>query len=68
MKRNNISQLRKTIKTKMSVNTQTTLAKKLGITQAYLSMILSGKRTPKNVQDILKKLNSNLHNEVSKIF
>jgi transcriptional regulator with XRE-family HTH domain len=58
MKDNNIKQLRKLIKERMSINTQTEAAKRIGISQSYLSMILNGKRTPKNTNEILKKLNS----------
>lgn len=66
MKQNNISQLRKSINTKLSVNTQANIAKKLGISQAYLSMILNGKRIPKSAIEILKKVNNLLDPNFSK--
>lgn len=66
MKQNNISQLRKSINTKLSVNTQANIAKKLGISQAYLSMILNGKRIPKSANEILKKVNNLLDPNFSK--
>lgn len=67
MKDRSISQLKSSIKQKMSVNTQTELAKALKksgikISQSYISKILNGKRKPKNVGSILEALNSALGN------
>lgn len=66
MKRNNIGQLRKSIKLKMSRNSQEAIAKSLGISQTYLSMLLNGKRNPKNKEELLKKVNTILSTNFSK--
>lgn len=50
----NNTKIKKQIEKEKKVLTQEELAKKLGITQAYLSMILSGKRKNQKVLDDLR--------------
>jgi transcriptional regulator with XRE-family HTH domain len=57
MKDKSLNQLRKTIRKKMSKPTQTELSRTLGFTQSYLSKVLRGKRTPKNLKEILETVN-----------
>lgn len=49
-----LNNTRKTLRTRRNSFTQRELAKKLGITQAYLSMILAGKRKNQKVLDDLR--------------
>jgi transcriptional regulator with XRE-family HTH domain len=51
-----VSQLRKSVRKKMSRPTQNELSRILGISPSYLSLILRNKRNPKNVTDILSRV------------
>ncbi len=68
MKDKSISQLKISIKKKMSINTQEQVAKGVGISQEYLSMILNGKRCPKNLKNILKTIESQTIENIIKSF
>lgn len=52
-----IKQLRKKIHRKLSKTTQLELSRNIGISRSYLSMIINGKRQPKNAADVLSKIN-----------
>lgn len=56
MKAKSISQLLKEINQELSVPTQAEIAKELDFTESYLSMILKGDRTPKNLREILTNI------------
>ncbi len=42
----------------MSGNTQRSIAKKLGVSQSYVSKILNGKRKPKDMKKFLKEFSA----------
>ena len=46
--------------------TQEIIADKLGYSQSYISMILNGRRKPKNLGDILSKIDGLLNSQFSK--
>lgn len=50
-----VNQLRKRLKNKLSIYTQSSIAKKLRVSDSYLSMVLNGKREPKDARAILSK-------------
>ncbi len=65
MKDRNYSQLIILLKEKMNRKTQADLAKLLGKSQPYVSMILNGKRKPKRSETLLNKIKKNLNNNFS---
>jgi hypothetical protein len=55
-----INELRQIVKSQMTKPTQSEMSRQLGISQAYLNLIIKGKRTPKNQKQILETVRKEL--------